>query len=81
MKNIYIYRNYGERVEAKDDDIHMAAFIPGNQDDVAICKANNKKEAIEKFSKYYTNASNTNVIPLEKLYWIPNEDISILTTY
>lgn len=81
MKNIYIYRQYGERVEAKDDDIHLAAFLPGTQDDVAICKAHSKEEAIEKFSIYYKDVSNKNVFSLEELYWIPNEDISILTTY
>ncbi len=79
--NIYIYTSYGERVEAKDDDIHMTAFVPGNQDDAAICKANSKEEAIEKFSRYYTNASDKNVKSLDELYWIPNEDVSILTTY
>lgn len=78
---IYIYKQYGERVEAKDDDIHMAAFAKGDQDDVAICKANSKEEAIEKFSKYYEDVTNENVLSLEELYWIPNEDISILTTY
>jgi hypothetical protein len=31
---IYIYTNKGERVEPKDDDIHMAAFLPGCQDDM-----------------------------------------------
>jgi hypothetical protein len=46
-----------------------------------ICKANSKKEAIKKFLNYYTNASTKNVFSLEELYWIPNEDISILTTY
>lgn len=79
--NIYIYKQYGERVEAKDDDIHMAAFLPGKQDDAAICKANSKEEAIEKFSKYYEDVTNENVLSLEELYWIPNEDVSILTTY
>ena len=78
--NIYIYKQYGERVEAKDDDIHMAAFAAGDQDDVAICKANSKEEAIQKFSKYY-DVTNENVLSLEELYWIPNEDVSILTTY
>jgi len=79
--NIYIYTSYGERVEAKDDDIHMAAFVPGCQDDAAICKAVSKEEAIEKFSRYYLNASTDTVKSLDELYWIPNEDISILTTY
>lgn len=79
--NIYIYKQYGERVEAKDDDIHMAAFIPGDQDDVAIAKANSKEEAIEKFNKYYYNVNSENVFSLEELYWIPGENISILTTY
>jgi hypothetical protein len=79
--NIYIYTNKGERVEPKDDDIHMAAFIPGCQDDVAICKAVSKKEAIKKFSIYYFNVSEKNVNSLDELYWITNEDISILTTY
>jgi hypothetical protein len=79
--NIYIYKQYGERVESQDDDIHMSAFVPGNQDDAAICKANSKEEAIEKFSKYYEDVTNENVLSLEELYWIPNEDISILTTY
>ena len=79
--NIYIYKQYGERVEAQDDDIHMAAFVPGNQDDAAICKANSKEEAIEKFSRYYKEVTNENVLSLEELYWIPGEDISILTTY
>ena len=78
--NIYIYKQYGERVEANDDDIHMAAFVPGNQDDAAICKANSKEEAIRKFSRYY-DVTNENVFSLEELYWIPNEDVSILTTY
>lgn len=79
--NIYIYTSYGERVEAKDDDIHMAAFLPGRQDDAAICKANSKEEAIEKFNRYYLNASTETVKSLDELYWIPNEDVSILTTY
>lgn len=79
--NIYIYKQYGERVEAKDDDIHMPAFIPGNQDDVAISKANSKEEAIEKFNKYYYKVNSENVFSLEELYWIPGENISILTTY
>ena len=79
--NIYIYKQYGERVMPKDDDIHKAAFVPGDQDDVAICKANSKEEAIEKFSKYYYDVNNENVLSLEELYWIPDEDISILTTY
>ena len=35
--NIYIYKQYGERVMPKDDDIHKASFVPGDQDDVAIC--------------------------------------------
>lgn len=78
---VYIYKHYGERVEPKDDDIHMAAFIPGHQDDVAICKANSKEEAITKFLKLYTNASTKNVFSLEELYWIPNDNVSILTTY
>ena len=43
--NIYIYTSYGERVEPQDDDIHMAAFIPGCQDDAAVCKAVSKEEA------------------------------------
>ena len=59
----------------------MAAFIPGDQDDVAICKTNSKEEAITKFRIYYTNVSVENVFSLEELYWIPNKDISILTTY
>ncbi len=79
--NIYIYSRYGERVEAKDDDIHMAAFVPGNQDDAAICKANSKEEAIQKLRVYYPDASKKNVKSLDELYWIPNEDVSILTTY
>lgn len=78
---IYIYKRYGNRVEPKDDDIHMPTFLPGEQDDVAICKANSKKEAIEKFKKYYLESSNKTVFSLNELYWIPNEDISILTTY
>jgi hypothetical protein len=78
---IYIYTSYGERVEAKDDDIHMAGFLPGNQDDAAICKANSKEEAIQKFSRYYVDASTDTVKSLDELYWIPNEDVSILTTY
>jgi putative lipase involved disintegration of autophagic bodies len=79
--NIYIYTSYGERVEPKDDDIHMAAFLPGCQDDAAICKANSKEEAIQKFSTYYVDASIDTVKSLDELYWIPNEDVSILTTY
>jgi hypothetical protein len=79
--NIYIYTSYGERVEAKDDDIHMAAFLPGCQDDAAVCKAVSKEEAIEKFSRYYVNSSTDTVKSLDELYWIPNEDVSILTTY
>ena len=78
--NIYIYKKYGERVESKDDDIHMASFVPGDQDDVAICKANSKEEAIKKFSQYYIDVTE-NVFSLEELYWIPNKNISILTTY
>ena len=79
--NIYIYSRYGERIEPKDDDIHMAAFVPGCQDDAAICKANSKEEAIQKFKNYYVDASNETVKSLDELYWIPNEDVSILTTY
>jgi len=79
--NIYIYKQYGERVEAQDNDIHMAAFAAGDQDDVAICKANSKEEAIQKFSRYYKEVTNENVLSLEELYWIPGEDVSILTTY
>jgi len=79
--NIYIYSKYGERVEPKDDDVHKAAFLPGCQDDVAIFKANSKEEAIKKFSIYYVDSSDKNVKSLDELYWIPNEDVSILTTY
>ena len=79
--NIYIYKQYGERVMPKDDDIHMAAFVKGDQDDAAICKANSKEEAIQKFSKYYYDVNSENVLSLEELYWIHNEDVSILTTY
>lgn len=78
---IYIYTSKGERVEPKDDDIHMSAFLPGCQDDAAICKANSKEEAIQKFSRYYTNASTETVKSLDELYWIPSDDVSILTTY
>jgi len=78
---IYIYTSKGERVEPKDDDIHMAAFLPGCQDDVAIWIASNKEEAIQKFSNYYTNASHVTVYSLDELYWIPNKDVSILTTW
>jgi hypothetical protein len=79
--NIYIYTSKGERIEPKDDDIHMAAFLPGCQDDVAVCKAVSKEEAIEKLRIYYVNASTDTVKSLDELYWIPNEDVSILTTY
>ncbi len=79
--NIYIYSHKGDRVDQKDDDIYTPAFLPGHQDDVAICKASDKNEAIEKFLKLYTNASKDNVYSIDELYWIPGEDVSILTTY
>lgn len=80
--NIYIYKQFGERVvDVKDDDIYSPAFLPGSGDDAAICIALSKEEAIKKFKKYYENVTDLNVFSLEELYWIPNDDVSILTSY
>ena len=79
--NLYIYSHKGERVDQKDDDIYTPAFIPGDQDDVAICKAMSKNEAKEKFSKFFINVSDKNIFTLEELYWVPGDDVSLLTTY
>jgi hypothetical protein len=81
VNEYFIYKRSGERVESKDDDIHMPMFLPGCQDDVAICKSKNKEEAIEKFKKYFKDVSTENVKMMDELYWIPNVDVSILTTY
>jgi hypothetical protein len=79
--NIYIYKSYGERVEPKDNDVYKAAFLPGCQDDVAICKAESKEEAIDKFSRYFVDASIETVFTLDELWWIESDNVSLLTTY
>lgn len=52
---IYIYKNYGERLEPKVDDIHISAFLVGKSDDIAICKAKDKVSAINKLKTYYND--------------------------
>jgi hypothetical protein len=79
--NIYIYSHKGDRVDQKDDDIYSPAFLPGHQDNAAICKAENKLDAIKKFLKFFTNASLDNVYSLDELYWVPGDDVALLTTY
>ncbi len=63
--NLYIYKRPGDR-EFKDDDIHYPPPLPGHQDDVAICKAFSKEEALKIF---------------QKLFWVKDDNISLLTPY
>jgi len=79
MKQIFVYKRWGEREEDKDDDIYSPSIKKGDQDDVSICYANNKKEAIDKFSRYFNSIEN-NVYSLDELRFL-DDDVSLLTPY
>lgn len=78
---LFFYKYRGKRVEPKDDDIHYPSLIPGESDDVAVCKSSSKDEAIIKFQKYFGDVNETNVFSISELYFIPGEDVCLLTTY
>lgn len=78
--NLYIYKRPGDR-EFKDDDIHYPPPLPGQQDDVAICKAHSKEEALEVFKKYFTLVENKHIFSIDELFWVKNDNISLLTPY
>ena len=74
---LYIYKREGERI---DNDVHYS-LKQGDQDDVAICRAISKEEAIIKFSKYFTDCRNELVFSIDELFWIESDNVSLLTPY
>lgn len=47
-------------------------------DDVALCRASTKTEAIKKFSKYYSDACPENV---SRIFFHQGQEVVILTDY
>ena len=55
--DIFFYKREGERedyTEAYDNLTYAPPFKQGEQHDVAICRAENKSDAVEIFKKYFT---------------------------
>jgi hypothetical protein len=77
---IYIYTHQGKREESNDNDIFAPRLLHGEYDDAAICEASNKKEAIEKFKKYFKIVTNKDVKSIKKFHHT-SDGVSILTPY
>ena len=77
---LFFYKRAGIHEDSADISAYRPPFKPGEQDDAAICRAENKEEAIIKFSKYFTRIEG-NVFSMEELFWIKSDDISLLTPY
>jgi hypothetical protein len=78
---LYFYINKGERFDPKDDDIHYPSLLPGEFDDVAVCRSDSKEDALTVFKKYFLKCDIRNIFTTEELFWVKDDQISLLSTY
>jgi hypothetical protein len=82
--DIFFYKKEGERedyTEEYDKLTYAPPFKQGEQNDVAICRAENKSDAVKIFKKYFTICDESYVFSITDLYWIENNTLSLLTPY
>ena len=81
---LFFYRRTGIRedyTKEYDESVYGPPLKKGENDDVAVCRAENKEEAIIKFGVYFEICTEKEVSSIDELWWIENNTISILTPY
>lgn len=81
---LFFYKRSGIRenyTKEHDTSLYGPPLKKGEQDDVAVCRAENKEEAIIKFGAYFNICTKKEVFAIDELWWIEDNTISILTPY